>query len=128
MVKPAGLMSYGLSSVFVPFEVDAHQARRSDLLEHEAVRIDQEVVRAGHARRDVREHQIVPTEMRHEPIAGREVDARRPFLRRDLVANVAERVVDDPHLHKSPVTLAKPEAVARKRTAPAPPEQAGRLA
>src|SRR4026208_471444 len=91
----------------LPMEVDAHQARRGDLLEHEPVRLDQEVMRAGHARRDVREHQIVPAEVRHEAIAGREIDARPPLLRSDLVANVAELAVDDPHLHKSPVPLGK---------------------
>ena len=61
-------------------EIDLDEARRGDLVERHAVRIDEEVVlRSGNARRDVREDQIVPAVQRDEPVARGEVDAQLPF-------------------------------------------------
>jgi hypothetical protein len=63
-------------------EVDLDQRRRGDFLEHHAVRVDQEMVlRAGHARRDVGKHQVIPSEQRSETVRGREIDSRFPFGR-----------------------------------------------
>ncbi|SPA30435.1 hypothetical protein CBM2637_B100267 [Cupriavidus taiwanensis] len=60
--------------------VHLDQARRRDLVEHHAVRVDQELVRrVRHARRDMREDQVVPAEVRHQPVRGRQVDAHLPF-------------------------------------------------
>ncbi len=39
----------------------------------------------GHAKRDVREDEVLPAEHRARAIARGQVDARRPFFRRDLV-------------------------------------------
>ena len=55
----------------VAFEIDFHQTRRCDFVEHHAVRIEQEVmVRAWHARRDMRKDQIVPTVECNQAIGG----------------------------------------------------------
>jgi hypothetical protein len=56
------------------------QTRGGDLIEQHAIGVDQEMLGAGHARTDVREHQIVPVEVRHQPVGGSKVDAHRPFL------------------------------------------------
>jgi hypothetical protein len=61
-------------------EVHLDQAGSRDLVEQHAVGIDQEVVlRPGHPRGDVGEHEVVPAVMRHETVAGGEIDALRPF-------------------------------------------------
>ena len=66
--------------------VDLDQARGGDLVEEHAVRIDQELVRrARHPRRDVGEHEVLPAEACHEPVAGGEIHPHRPFFGRDLV-------------------------------------------
>ena len=80
MVKPAGLMLYSLSVSWLPSQIDLDQARRRDFVEHQAVRVDQEVmVGARHARRDVGVDQIVPAIQRDEAIAGGEIDALVPL-------------------------------------------------
>src|SRR5439155_14262222 len=67
------------------FEIDLDEARRRHLVERHAVRIDQEVVIAvGHARRQVREDQIVPAEVRDQPVTSREIDAQAPLRFTDL--------------------------------------------
>ena len=48
-------------------EIDAHQIRSRHFIEHQSIRIDQKIMRTGNLCRDVREDQIVPTEVRHEP-------------------------------------------------------------
>jgi hypothetical protein len=64
----------------VAVQIDLHQARRRDLLEHESVRVDQEVmVGTRHARRDVGVDQVVPAIQSDEAIAGGEVDALVPL-------------------------------------------------
>ncbi|MNT08245.1 hypothetical protein D3C72_1429810 [compost metagenome] len=64
----------------LPFVVDLDQARRRDLVEHHAVGVDQELVRRiGHARRDMREDQVVPAEVGHQPVGRGKVDAHLPF-------------------------------------------------
>ena len=64
--------------------VDLHQRRGGDLVEHQAVGIDQEVVLgAGHARADVREDQVAPAVERDQPVAGGQVHAQLPFLGAD---------------------------------------------
>src|SRR6185369_2213254 len=71
--------------------VDLHQAGGGDLLEHQTVRIDEElVVRARHARGDVREDEVVPLEQGDEPIGRGEVHARLPFG----VAHIASAAAD----------------------------------
>ena len=80
-------------------QIDAHEIRGSDFLEHQSIRIDQKIVTARHARRDVREDQIIPAEVRDQPIAGGEIDAGRPLLGRHLIADIERDVVDDAHLH-----------------------------
>src|SRR5262249_22509087 len=61
--------------------VDADQARRGDLVEHKAVRIDQEVMLgAGDARADVREDKVRPPVQRAQPVAGGEIDAQLRFF------------------------------------------------
>src|SRR5262245_60732923 len=63
-------------------EIDLDETRGGDLLEEVSVGIDQEVMlRTRHARRDVREHEIVPAKERHQPVAGGQVDALLPLLR-----------------------------------------------
>jgi hypothetical protein len=70
----------------VAVEVDLHEARRGDLVEEDAVGIDEELILgAGHAQRDVREDEVFPAEHRAGAIRGCEVDARRPFFGRNLV-------------------------------------------
>jgi hypothetical protein len=62
--------------------VDIHldQARGGDLLEHEAIGIDEEVV-AGtrHAGRKMRADQVRPAEQVHQPVGRRQVDAPLPL-------------------------------------------------
>ena len=69
----------------VALQIDLDQAGRRDLVEEQPVRVDEELVGgARHPRRDVREHQVLPAEVRHEPVAGSQIDAHRPFFRRHL--------------------------------------------
>ena len=78
----------------VAVKIDLHQARRRDFLEHQPVRVDQEVmVGARQACRDMREDEIVPVEHRHQPIAGGEVDAELPFRVADRGTDVGRQVV-----------------------------------
>ena len=70
----------------VSVHIDLDQARRRDLVEEHAVGIDEELVLgARHPRRDVREHQVLPAVVRHEPITGGEIHPHRPLFGRDLV-------------------------------------------
>ncbi|MFK4508871.1 hypothetical protein ABIF81_004049 [Bradyrhizobium daqingense] len=81
MVKPAGLMLYSLVAV----QIDLDEARRRDLVEHQPVGIDEElVVGAGHARGNVGVDQIVPAVQRDEAIAGGEIDPLLPFRLRHV--------------------------------------------
>ncbi|MGY3364835.1 hypothetical protein ACVWZL_001960 [Bradyrhizobium sp. GM2.4] len=51
MVKPAGLTLYSLSRELVAVQIDLDEARRRDLVEHQPVGVDEEMmVGAGHAR------------------------------------------------------------------------------
>ena len=76
MVKPAGFTGNGDVDDLVAVDVDLHQARRGDLLEQQAVRIDQEVMlRPRHARRDVREDHVVPAVQCDQPVGRGEIDA-----------------------------------------------------
>ena len=64
----------------VAVEVDLDQARRGDLVEHQSVGVDQEVmVRPRHPRGDVGIDQIVPAIQCDEAIAGGEIDALCPL-------------------------------------------------
>ena len=61
MTKPAGFTLYGVSSSIFAVHVDLDQARRGDLLEEHAVRIDEELVLgAGNAQRNVIVDEVVP--------------------------------------------------------------------
>jgi hypothetical protein len=75
----------------VAVEIDLHQARRGDFLEHQAVRVDQEVmVGAGDARRDVGVDQIVPAIECDQAIAGGEIDALVPLGVRHAGGNLLQ--------------------------------------
>jgi len=64
----------------ITVEVDLDQAGRGDLIEHQSVRIDQEVMfRSRHAGGDVGVDEVVPAIERHQAIGGGEIDALRPF-------------------------------------------------
>jgi hypothetical protein len=72
-------------------DVDLHQARRRDLLVEHAVEVDEQVIlAAGDARRDVVVDEVGHPVFVHEAIAGGEVDARLPFLGRNLAADRLE--------------------------------------
>src|SRR5437867_2257729 len=69
----------------VALEVDLHQAGGRDLVEEDAVRVDQELVLGvGHAQRDVREDEVLPLVERDEAVGGGEVDAGGPLVGGDL--------------------------------------------
>lgn len=59
-------------------------------------------MRARHACGNVSEDQVIPAEVTHEAVTGRQIDTHRPFFGGDLVANIAQCVVDDAHLHGNP--------------------------
>ena len=62
------------------FEVDLHQRRRGDVLEQRAVGVDQKlVVRARHARRNVRVDAVVHAVVRNQAVGGGQVDAHLAF-------------------------------------------------
>src|ERR1700679_339827 len=62
------------------FEIDLDQAGGGDLLEHQPVGVDEEVMlRAWDARGNVGEDEIVPAVERDQSIAGREIDADGGF-------------------------------------------------
>jgi hypothetical protein len=64
--------------------VHFHQRRRGDLVVHQPVRVDQEVVLGtGSPRADVREHEVAPAIQGDQPIAGRKVHAQLPFIGAD---------------------------------------------
>ena len=65
------------------FDVDLDQARRRDLVEHQAVGIDQVVLGAGDPGGDVGEDEIVPAEQGDQAVGGGEVEASLPFVGRD---------------------------------------------
>ena len=94
ITKPAGLIPSPLgSSTMSPVERDHDEGGRGDLLEQQAVRIDQEARRAsGNARRDVRVDQVRHPVVRDQPIARGEIDARAPFRRARLAAASAAAV------------------------------------
>src|ERR1051326_4574357 len=70
-------------------EIDLHHARRRNLFEHHAVRIDQEVMlRPGHARRDVCEDEIIPAVNGDETIGRREIHTDLPVFRRNKFSHV----------------------------------------
>ncbi len=84
-------------------DVDLHQRRGGDLLEHQLVGVDQEVVLgAGHARRQMGEDQVVPPVYGDQAIGRRQVDADRPLLWRDPVADGAGRLGRRDHVAISP--------------------------
>ena len=75
----------------VAVQIDLHQARRRDFLEHQPVRVDQEVmIGARHARRDVGVDQVVPAIQRDETIAGGEIDALVPLGVRHAGGNLLQ--------------------------------------
>ncbi len=73
--EAGGIDGVGGLPDLLALEIDFDQARRRDLLEHQAVGVDEEVMlRAGDARGDVGEDEIVPAVKRHEAVAGGEMD------------------------------------------------------
>jgi hypothetical protein len=98
MVKPAAFTGNGESIDLVAVDVDLHQRRGGDLLEQQAVRVDQKMMlRPRHAGGDVGEDHVVPAMHRDQAIGGGEVFAHRPFLGADLVFHGTE-VVGRGHL------------------------------
>ena len=85
--REAGRVDRVLAVVqLVAMDVDAHQARCGDLVEHQPVRVDQEFVMATrHAGADVGEHQVIPLEKGHQAVGGGQIDPGLPFLGADLV-------------------------------------------
>jgi hypothetical protein len=64
----------------VAFGIDGDQARRRDLVEQMAERVEQEaMVLARQAHRQVREDQVVHAEMGKQAVGRREVAAQLPF-------------------------------------------------
>ncbi len=80
------MTSHILNYVAVP--VNLHQARRSDFIEHHAVRIDQHVFAAGHARGEVCEDQVGPAELRGKLICRGKVTTYLPLFVTDAPAQV----------------------------------------
>ena len=101
----------------VAVEVDLDEARRGDLVEHQAVRIDQEVMLgAGHARRDMGVNQIVPAVQGDEAIGSGEIDPLRPFGLAHMRGNFLEACFGWRHrrlLRASLVVGAKRKTAAR---------------
>lgn len=48
-------------------------------MEHQPVRIDQEMLGFGNLRRDMGEDEVIPAVQRHQSVAGGEVHPRLPF-------------------------------------------------
>ena len=65
----------------VAVDIDLDQARRGDLLVEQPVEIDQQVLGAGNARRDVVVDQVGHAVGIDQPVAGREIDPGLPLLR-----------------------------------------------
>ena len=76
---------------FVAGLIDLDQAGRGDLVEHQPIRVDQEIIGARHLGRDMGEDQVIPAMQRHQAIAGRQVDAGLPFGSADLVIDILRR-------------------------------------
>lgn len=53
-------------------------------MEHQPVRIDQEMLGFGNLRRDMGEDEVIPAVQRHQSVAGGEVHPRLPFGGADL--------------------------------------------
>jgi hypothetical protein len=80
----------GAVAHFVSLHVDFDQAGSGDLIEHHAVGIDEKVeFGSRHAGGDVGEDQVIPMEMRDQPIGGSQVDANCPLFRREAGGGVA---------------------------------------
>ncbi len=79
--EPGGVDLVGAVVVdLVAVGIDLDQARRRDLVEHQPVRVEQEGLLAGHARRDVGARHVGHGVEVGQAIAGREVDPHRPLL------------------------------------------------
>jgi hypothetical protein len=75
-VDPVG--GAGIDDLTLGIHLD--QRRRSDLVEQPAVGVDQEMMlRPGHARGQVGEHQIFPAVQGHQPVGGGQVLAHFPL-------------------------------------------------
>ena len=68
------------------FRVDSHQGRGGYLVEHQPVGVDEKVLGAGHASREVRVNQVGPLVDRGELVGGGEVDPHLPLFLGDAVA------------------------------------------
>lgn len=77
--------------------IHLHQAGGGDLVEHQAERVDQEVLGARHLGRDVGEDQVVPTVQGDQPVAGSEIDAGLPFGGGDLGLHIGGQGVNGGH-------------------------------
>ena len=72
----------------VAFEVNLHQARRGDLVVHQAIGVDEEMpFFARHAGRDVVIDEVVHPVVVDEPVAGGKIDTRAPFIGRYALAH-----------------------------------------
>src|SRR5580692_1202325 len=86
--------------------VDLHQARRGDLVEQEAVGVDQKLVlMSGDTQRNMIVDQIIHAELRHHAVAGGELDPRIPFGRIDPARCGRDRLGLGVHCSCSRVTV-----------------------
>jgi hypothetical protein len=94
---PVGFVFGRLDEIAV--EIHFQEVRRGDLVEHQRHRVDQEMVRlARHAGGIVHQYQIVPAEMRNQPIARGEIDPHRPFFRSDIAGSGGRPRFEGVHL------------------------------
>ena len=72
-------------------DVDLDQRRGGHFLEHQIVRVEQEMMLGSrNPRRQMGEDEVVPAVMRDHPVGGGEVDPDRPFLVADLALAATE--------------------------------------
>src|SRR6516162_5898426 len=67
-------------------------------MEHQPHGVDQEMVRlAGYTRRIVGQDQVVPSEMREQPVAGGKIDPYLPLLRIDCARSIGKSCFNRVH-------------------------------
>ena len=73
----------------VAFEIDLDQIGGGDLVEHQAIGIDQKMMFGPrHARRQMGEDHVGPAVVVDQAIGGRQIDPHLPFLGADATANI----------------------------------------
>ena len=78
--------------------VDLYERRGGDLVEHQAERVDQEMVLgAGHARGEMREDQVGPFVVRGQLVGGGEIDPHIPLFLAYTVTQAGAGLEDGAH-------------------------------